>query len=116
MRSYTHIVDGVAITHLPRTSNRCSMEIEHSSDLPIGWYRSQSTWDAGWTITIGRAVDPSREATRLQRLADQSRYKTARTGSPGITGYQRCADAATAAIKTSVQTNEYFAMLLTKRS
>lgn len=122
MRAYLHVTETAATMHLPGTSNRCADAITQGpkrfAHLKPGWYRAQATWVGNgrgggwWSCDAGRKVDPSAEALRLERMAERNRGRTARTHSPGISGYQEAERASTGAIVANVQVNEHFADLL----
>ncbi len=67
------------------------------SELEPGLYRASFIENDGYlSVTVGRSVrSASAEARRLRRLAGKQSTR-ARTNMPGIAGYQRMADVATA--------------------
>lgn len=116
MRAYALVKNHAATVHVPATSNRCAMQIERSAfGKDDGWYRAQATYDegwGGWSVEIGKKIDPAKEAVRLRALARKGENKEARTGSPGISGYMHMERMATEAIRIQVQVSDYFADML----
>lgn len=116
MRAYSLVKDHSATVYIPATSNRCAMQIERSAfGKADGWYRTQATYEedwGSWSVTLGKKIDPAKEAKRLRALARKGEHKEASTGSPGITGYMHMERMATEAIRVQVQISDYFADLL----
>lgn len=112
MRAYAKVANGRATVYIPATSNRVPLELERPARFAkAGWYRASVTYEGGWLVDMGKPVEPVKEAKRLRRLVEGNTGQ-ARTGSPGIAGYQQMADAATAAKATQRQVSAYFAKLL----
>lgn len=83
------------------------------SETKRGVFRAQAELSPRRTIVeVGKEVDPGTESKRLKNLSEKK--KRARTGSPGVKGYQHMENMANAAISNSKKVNHDFSEILRK--
>jgi hypothetical protein len=118
-RGYVEVTrkGGKGTVHTPRGGNftGATFDVTVPEGTTKGWYRTQYERGFrggpsiyGYTLT---KVDPAKEAERLRGLNMKAKGY-ARTGSPGIAGYQPRAEAADSAARVRVEHNENFAKLM----
>ena len=123
MRHLTEIKDGkiVSSTNSELTADReepqrwvrmARQQAEYQAD---GIYRTKITSDSyGAYLNFGTTIkNPAAEIKRLEAL-DSKRQHRATTGAPGISGFQRATNAATAALASKRDESRKLVAYLTK--
>lgn len=112
-RGFALVRDGKIVARAPATSRKGEVEqVVADPTRPEGWYRCSLTYWRGstWSVRLAKKIDPSKEAKRLAEMGN--RVANARTGSPGITGYQQREDASRRAAAHRLEESRKLATML----